>query len=166
MPISRLIGILTLFFVYQVSTSSGQDPFQYNHPELEWSTFETEHYFVHFHQGTQRTAELVGKIAEDIYIPVTKLYDYEPSGKIHFIIKDTDDYSNGAAYFFDNKIEIWAQNLDYIMRGTKNWLRDVVTHEFVHMISIQKSINSGTLSGSLRIFEQAAQLLILLNTDH
>lgn len=139
---SRLIVLLTLFFVCQVSTSIGQDPFQYNHPELEWSTFETEHYFVHFHQGTQRTAELVGKIAEDIYIPVTKFYDYEPSGKIHFIIRDTDDYSNGGAYFFDNKVEIWAQNMDYIMRGTKNWLRDVVTHEFVHMISIQKLIKT------------------------
>jgi Tol biopolymer transport system component len=139
---SRLTKIFALIFILQVSTSQGQDPFAYNHPELDWKTFETEHYFVHFHQGTQRTAKLIGKIAEDIYIPVTKLYDYEPSGKVHFIVKDTDDYSNGGAYFFDNKIEIWAQNLDYIMRGTKNWLRDVVTHEFVHMISIQKSVKT------------------------
>ena len=126
----------------QLSISYGQDPFAYNHPELDWKTFETEHYFVHFHQGTRRTAELVGKIAEDIYMPVTSLYDYQPSGKIHFIIKDTDDYSNGGAYFFDDKVEIWSQNLDYIMRGTKNWLRDVVTHEFIHMIQIQKSIKT------------------------
>jgi len=144
MPMSRFIRILTLLFIFQVSISFGQDPFAYNHPELDWSTFETEHFFVHFHQGTRHTAELVGKIAEDIYIPVTKLYDYEPSGKVHFIIKDTDDYSNGGAFFFDNKIEIWSQNLDYIMRGTKNWLRDVVTHEFVHIISIQNSIKTST----------------------
>jgi Tol biopolymer transport system component len=139
---SRLVRIITVLFILPASILLGQDPFQYNHPDLDWSTFETEHFFVHFHQGTRRTAGLVGKIAEDIYIPVTKLYDYEPSGKVHFIIKDTDDYSNGGAYFFDNKIEIWAQNLDYIMRGTKNWLRDVVTHEFVHMISIQKSVKT------------------------
>jgi Tol biopolymer transport system component len=123
-----------------VSLSEAQDPFQYNHPELEWKTIETEHFKIHFHQGTQRTAQIVGNIAEDIYHPMTGLYDYEPEGKIHFIIKDTDDYSNGGAYFFDNKVEIWAENLDYVMRGTKNWLRDVVTHEFAHMISIQKSI--------------------------
>jgi Tol biopolymer transport system component len=138
----RLIIILILVIIFQISSSQGQDPFAYNHPELNWSTFETEHYYVHFHQGTRRTAELVGKIAEDIYEPVTNLYDYQPSGKIHFIIKDTDDYSNGGAYFFDNKVEIWSQNLDYIMRGTKNWLRDVVTHEFTHMIQIQKSIKT------------------------
>lgn len=112
----------------------------YTHPELKWLSFETEHFFIHFHEGTRRSAEIVGKIAEDIYEPVTTLYDYRPSGKIHFIIRDTDDYSNGGAYFFDDKVEIWTQNMDYIMRGTKNWLRDVVTHEYVHMVSIQKSI--------------------------
>ena len=140
---STLKKLTVLLLIAQGSISVAQDIFFY-HPELDWSTFETEHFYVHFHQGTQRTAELVGKIAEDIYVPVTKLYDYQPEGKIHFIIKDTDDYSNGAAYFFDNKIEIWAQNLDYIMRGTKNWLRDVVTHEFIHMIQIQKSIKTST----------------------
>ncbi len=111
-----------------------------NHPELEWKSFETGHFYVHFHQGTERTAILVAKIAEDIFEPVTGLYAFVPEEKYHFIIKDTDDYSNGGAFFFDNKIEIWAENLDYVMRGTKNWLRDVVTHEFTHMISIQKSI--------------------------
>jgi Tol biopolymer transport system component len=111
-----------------------------NHPELEWKSFLTEHFVVHFHQGTYRTASLVGEIAEDIYGPVTALYNYQPAGKIHFIIRDSDDYSNGGAYFFDNKIEIWAENLDYVLRGTRNWLRDVVTHEFTHMISIQNSI--------------------------
>ena len=141
---SRLVSVFIFLIFLCNSIVFGQEPFQYNHPELDWNSFESEHFFVHFHQGTKRTAILVGKIAEDIYLPITKLYDYEPSGKVHFIIKDTDDYSNGGSYFFDNKIEIWAQNLDYIMRGTKNWLRDVVTHEFVHMISIQKCIKTST----------------------
>jgi hypothetical protein len=128
--------LVSFFFAVQAQ----HDPALYNHPELDWSTFETEHFVVHFHQGTRRTAELVGNIAEDIYYPLTNLYQYQPKGKVHFIIRDTDDISNGASYFFDNKIEIWAENMDYIMRGTKNWLRDVVTHEFTHMIQIQKSM--------------------------
>ena len=97
----------------------------YNHPELDWKSFDTEHFIIHFHQGTYRTANVIGKVAEDIYKPVTNLYNYKPKDKVHFIVKDTDDYSNGGAYFFDNKIEIWAENLDYIMRGTRDWLRDV-----------------------------------------
>ncbi len=127
---------------------------EYNHPELRWKTFETEHFVVHFPQGAKRTALLVGKIAEEDYPHVTGLYQYWPKDKIHFIIKDTDDYSNGGAFFFDNKVEIWASNLDYIMRGTKNWLRDVVTHEFTHMISIQNMIKTNLTFpyGFLQVF--------------
>ena len=29
----------------------------YNHPELDWKTLETEHFKIHFHQGTERSAE-------------------------------------------------------------------------------------------------------------
>jgi hypothetical protein len=114
----------------------------YNHPELQWKTFETEHFIVHFPVGARRTALEVSKIAEEIYPHVTGVYNYEPAGKIQFVIRDTDDYSNGGAYFLDDKVEIWASNLDYILRGTTNWLRNVVTHEFTHMISIQKMIKS------------------------
>jgi len=108
----------------------------YNHPELKWQTIETEHFAVHFHQGELRTAEQVAKIAEDVYKPISSLYNYEPDTKVHFIIKDYDDNSNGASYYYDNKIEIWAPPMDFHLRGTHNWLRDVVTHEFTHIISL------------------------------
>ena len=153
---SRLIRNL-LFFLLWVSMLAGGAAAQiwpYNHPELEWETFETEHFTIHFHKGTRRTALIVAKVAEEIYPHVTAVYEYWPADKIHFVIRDTDDYSNGGAFFFDNKVEIWASNLDYIMRGTKNWLRDVVTHEFTHMISIQKMIKTNLTFpyGFLQIF--------------
>jgi len=114
----------------------------YWHPELKWYTFDTPHFVVHYHQGTRRTAFMAAKIIEDIYPGVTALYDFEPKEKVHLIIKDVDDYSNGGAFFFNNKIEIWANNLDFVMRGTTNWLRNVLTHEFTHIVSIQKTIKT------------------------
>ncbi|MDZ7264474.1 MAG: biopolymer transporter Tol [candidate division KSB1 bacterium] len=111
-------------------------PVEYNHPELEWYTIDSEHFQVHYHKEAERTAALVTKIAEEIYAPITSLYLYEPDGKIHFIIRDHDDYSNGGAYYYDNKIEIWATPMDFVLRGNHNWLRNVVTHEFTHMISL------------------------------
>jgi Tol biopolymer transport system component len=139
----RFVLIPVLLFILHLSAFAQLEI--YNHPELKWQTFETEHFVIHFHQGTKRSALLIAKIAEDIHPHLTKLYNYEPNGKIHFIIKDTDDYSNGGAFFFDDKVEIWANNLDYIMRGTQNWLRNVVTHEYSHMISIQKMIKTNLL---------------------
>lgn len=111
-------------------------PVEYNHPELSWLTVETDHFQVHYHKGAERTAALVAKIAEEIYPPITSLYLYEPDGKIHFIIRDHDDFSNGITYYYDNKIEIWATPMDFVLRGNHNWLRNVVTHEFTHMISL------------------------------
>ncbi|MFI5251377.1 MAG: biopolymer transporter Tol [Bacteroidota bacterium] len=118
-----------------------QDDFY--HPELEWHTIETKHFFVNFHDGEERTARAIAKIAEDIYGPVTTLYNHEPDQKVSFVVKDYDDYSNGAAYFFDNKIEIWASSLDFDLRGTHNWLRNVITHEFTHVVQIQTSLKFG-----------------------
>ncbi|MCH7859893.1 MAG: PD40 domain-containing protein, partial [Candidatus Marinimicrobia bacterium] len=108
----------------------------YNHPELEWETFETEHFLIHFHQGTERSAREAATVAEKIYGPVTRMYQHEPAAKTHLIIKDVDDDSNGLAYFFDNKIEIWARPLDYDLRGSHRWMQDVITHEFVHIVQL------------------------------
>ncbi len=111
-----------------------------NNSHVDWETIETKHFYVHYYSGTERSAKVISKIAEEIYEPITSLYKYEPDTKISFVIKDFDDYSNGAAYFFDNKIEIFAPALDFDLRGTHNWLRNVVTHEFTHIIQLQSSM--------------------------
>jgi len=141
---NRTLGtrFLFLLFTLLLVRFSFAQLVEYNHAELKWQSFESEHFYVHFARGTERTALVVDKIAEEIYPHVTALYDYQPEGKIHFVIRDVDDYSNGGAFFLDNKVEIWSSNLDYIMRGATNWLRNVVTHEFTHMISIQKMMKS------------------------
>lgn len=108
----------------------------YNHPELHWYTISTEHCEVHFHDGTERTAREVARVLEEVYEPITSLYQYEPDGKVHFIIRDHDDNSNGAAYYYDQKVEIWAPALDFELRGTHDWIANVVTHEFSHIVSL------------------------------
>lgn len=112
------------------------------HPELEWYTIQGKNCYVHFHEESERTARVVAKIVDEIWEPITKLYDYEPE-PVHFVIKDIDDYSNGATYFFDNKIEIWASALDFDLRGSHNWLRNVISHEFTHLVQIQAALKVG-----------------------
>lgn len=108
-------------------------------PSLEWKTISTEHFDVHYHVGAEWTARQVADIVEEIHPHVTGLYKYDP-GRVNFIVKDTDDYANGAAFYYDNKIEIWATNLEFGFRGTTEWLRNVVTHEYIHMVSIQAAM--------------------------
>ena len=124
-----------------VSSGFAQDDFI--HPELKWYTIETKHFYIDYHDGEERTAQMVAKIAEEMYGPVTSLYHHEPTQKVSFVIFDNDDYSNGETYFFDNKIDIWASNLDFALRGTHNWLRNVVTHEFTHDVELQTAMKFG-----------------------
>ena len=72
---------------------------QYNHPELNWYTFETDHFKVHFHDETEMTAREAATVAEMIYPPITEFYEYEPDQNTHLILIDPDDNSNGAAYY-------------------------------------------------------------------
>lgn len=113
------------------------------HPEKKWFTIETKHFYINFHEGADRTAKVAAKIAEEVYGPITSLYDFEPNEKVVFIITDLSDIANGATDFYGNRIGIYATPLDFELRGTTNWLRNVITHEFTHAIQIQSAMKFG-----------------------
>jgi len=136
----NIVLLLALFYFCFLAFAQDED---FHHPELEWQTIETEHFYVHFHNGTERTAKEVAGIAESIYKPVTEMYNHKPDGRVHIVIRDYDDYSNGGAYFYDNKIEIRCPALDYELRGIHPWLWNVVTHEFTHIVQIQTTMKFG-----------------------
>ncbi len=136
-PFFYLIALFLLFIPIKVFSQF--DP----HPELDWFTIETKNFYVHYHSGTERTASTIAKIAEEVYGPITSLYEYKPNEKVHFIVNDVSDVANGATDYFGNRIEIFASALDYDLRGTHNWLRNVVTHEFTHAIQVQAAMKYG-----------------------
>lgn len=145
---SSFILLLALLLVPAVQAQVSPSFYDYARPTLDWYTISTEHFNVVFHAdaeggGSSRTAQVVARIAEDIYGPITSLYGHEPNTKVGIILKDYEDYSNGAAYFFDNKIEIWSPALDTPLRGDHNWLRNVITHEFTHMVQVQTAMKAG-----------------------
>ena len=130
-----LLGLGLVFLSGEIPAQ----PAEYPHPKLKWYTIESDHFEVYYHEGTERTAFTLLKIAEEVYGPITELFQYEPKSKIRVVVKDTDDYSNGGAYYYDNKILIWVNSMDWDLRGTHNWLRNVFTHEFSHIIQLGAS---------------------------
>ena len=129
---------------FTLLVSIGLAEVEYNHPEFNWHTFETENFQIHFHDETEMTAREAATVAEVIYPKITEFYDFKPKEKTHLILIDPDDYSNGAAYYYDNKIMIWASPLDFELRGSHRWLQNVITHEFAHIVSLQKAMKAGT----------------------
>ncbi len=114
--------------------------YNYPHNHLDWYTIESEHYMIHFQTGNSRTAKVVSRAAEEVYPHLTELYDHEPDGKISIVLRDREDYANGAAYFFDNKIDIWVPPLQTHLRGTHDWIRNVISHELTHIIQLQAAM--------------------------
>ena len=137
-----VLALTLLFFFAPVATQAQTDPEFYDYPynHLSWFSIESEHFIVHFQEGNSRSAKVVSRIAEEIYAPITDLYQYEPDTKVSIVLKDREDYSNGAAYFFDNKIDIWVPSLDTPLRGSHNWMRNVISHEFTHIVQIQAAM--------------------------
>jgi hypothetical protein len=137
MRLTRLLLLCIPFALYS-------QQFFTNHPEIDWQVLETENFTIYYSQETAYTAAMTTKIVEEIIGPIQRMYDFTPEKKYAIILKDVDDYSNGGAFFFNDKVEIWAQNLDYPMRGTSHWLYNVLAHELTHMINIQASIKTNT----------------------
>ena len=59
---------LFLFFGFNVNVFAQFTEF---HPELDWFTIKGEHIEVHYHAEAKRTAEVVAKIADEIWGPIT-----------------------------------------------------------------------------------------------
>lgn len=107
-----------------------------NHPEIRWYSSETEHFRFHYEKGLRKAAEACAARAEAVYPEITSLYGWEPAGKTDFLVYD-EDYSNGWAIASLNTMAIWDADLGFELRGTHDWIRDVVAHEFSHVVSIQ-----------------------------
>lgn len=116
---------------------------RYNHSEIDWKTIETDHFKIHYYDATEMSARETATVAETIYPSVTSQYQFQPFAKTDIIITDTDDFSNGVTYYYDNKIVIWATPLDFELRGSHRWLQNVITHEFAHIVSIQSALKFG-----------------------
>jgi len=137
--IKKVLSSITLILMIIVPYKKLLSQFD-SHPELDWFTIETKNFYVHYHTGTERTANTIAKIAEEVYGPITNLYKHKPEEKVSFIVNDVSDVANGAADYYGNRIEIFATSLDYDLRGTHNWLRNVITHEFTHIVQVQASM--------------------------
>lgn len=129
-----LLILIPLFRVLPAQVLPSDLSYPANH--LEWFTIRSDHFDIHFQEGNEESALAISAIADGVYTPVTHFYDHQPSGRTSIVLRDRADYSNGAAYFYDNKIEIYLPSIDIQLRGTHHWLRNVITHEFTHIVQL------------------------------
>ncbi len=103
-------------------------------------TIHTDHYYITFASGTERTARRVAEVAEEIFPQLAAAFQYyDEYAPIHINVRDDSDYGNGSASDYTNEVNIWASNVDWEIRGEHDWIRNVLTHEIAHVITLDKA---------------------------
>jgi Tol biopolymer transport system component len=109
-----------------------------NEAHIDWRTAETEHFRFHYAAELEPVAGYIAGIAEGVAETKMKRYQIRLPNKVEFLIRE-DIFSNGWANSLQNVMTVWISDWDFPIRSTHNWLKDVVTHEFSHLVSIQSS---------------------------
>lgn len=121
-------------------------------PDLQFRTMTSGRFDIHFHQGEEALAARLVRIIEDAAPAVERRYG-TPRRRVHVILVDQTDVANGWATVIPyNLIEIAAappQSRSTIGH-TDDWLRLVFTHEYTHILHLEKS--RGWFGGLRRIF--------------
>ena len=110
----------------------------FNHPEIEWKSVVTRHFVIHFYDKTEPAVYAAWKIAEEAYESFNSLYMFSYGNKIHLALADYDDFSNGFASWTDRSIMVWVPDSRFDLRSNTTWLRDVITHELAHIMSLER----------------------------
>jgi len=125
--------------------------FAFNHPEIKWKSVTTSHFIIHYYDKTEPAVYATWKIAEDAYAGLSSLYEYDEREKISIALADYDDYSNGFASWTDGSIMIWVTDARFDLRGNSTWLRNVITHELAHIVTLEKKSRTQLLDWTLEL---------------
>lgn len=110
----------------------------------------TDHFTVYFNPNTENTAKRIADVAEEVFEALASSFKfYDHFSRIHILVHDEEDFSNGFANYYENRVEIWASDLDFpYLRGTHEWIKLVVTHELAHIVSLRMA-SKGILNAAL-----------------
>ncbi|MCU1385551.1 MAG: repeat-containing protein [Acidobacteria bacterium] len=109
-------------------------------PLLRFRAMPTEHFVIYFHQGEDRLAQRLGMIAEETWHALQRPLDVTPPRRTRVVLADQTEVFNGYATPLPyDTIVIYTvapsgSGLDF-----GDWLRVAFTHEFTHIVHLDRS---------------------------
>jgi hypothetical protein len=112
-------------------------------PALRFRRIPTEHFVIHFHQGTEPLARRLAAIAEEAWVAVQRpLGVRRPPPLTHVVLVDQSELANGSATPLPyNTVVVttaWPAGSEFI-GDVDDWLQLVFTHEFTHIVHLDRS---------------------------
>ncbi|MBD3419555.1 MAG: hypothetical protein GF398_05485 [Chitinivibrionales bacterium] len=131
MKLYRIISIVFALFILHTESPA----FRFNSFGREFYTIESKHFKAHYTEGLQQVAERALVIAERLYDTYENKYHIKLPKKTDMLVVNSQ-FGNGWAIDLINTFLISSNAFDYNLRGTHDWLEDVVAHEYAHIVSI------------------------------
>ena len=120
-----------------------------NYPDLDWKVIKTEHFNVFYPVSKDPDAEhyingeLTGRktayVAEEMYPLVCGQFNFYLDETINIVMLDQTDHLTGYTVPMYDWIVVSGRHSDGLwrMRGHHDWLRNVMYHEYAHVVSLK-----------------------------
>jgi Tol biopolymer transport system component len=133
------LKFLILVLVFFIQSSQAQDDLHYNTYGMKVYTMESDHFRISYTPGLEYSAKEAGDQLEKLYKIYSDIYSVKLPTKTEVLVIEGED-PNGFAFANLNMIVLWSTDIDVSLRGTREWMRGVPSHEFAHIVSIWTSL--------------------------
>lgn len=111
-------------------------------PALRFQRIETSHFIIYFHPGEAGTARRLARVAEETWQALREALGPTVPVRTHVVLADQSDSANGWAtpLPYDTIVlsATWPAGFESIGHAD-DWLRVVFTHEFTHIVHLDRS---------------------------
>ncbi len=112
-------------------------------PALRFRATTTEHFVIYFHQREEPLARRLAVVAETVWRQLQRSLGVRPPRRTHVVVADQTELANGFAtpvpYDTVFITAVGPAPTDFI-GNTDDWLRLVFTHEFTHIVHLDRSV--------------------------
>ena len=111
-------------------------------PAVEWKTLVTPHFRVNYAAENEEVARLAAGYAEEAHQILSPWLELVPENRTEMTIVDHEDMVQGYSFPLPNN-QIWlyltSPASDQLMSRYDSWLRDLVLHEYTHLLHLEKT---------------------------
>src|SRR6185369_15886981 len=128
--------VLALIVLFGLTGAAGAAKLD---PSFVFSTIETPHFSIHYHQGLEAVARKTALFAEQAHADLVKQYLWEPGGRTQLVLIDNTDFANGFATALPYNtiyLQVVPPSLSSTLGEYDDWLKSLITHEYTHIVTL------------------------------
>lgn len=126
-----LLGAVAALAVLPTDALANRDP--------RWRTLETEHFVIHYYQGSEAAADRAAVALERAHARLAPDLGHSPRLRTQVVMTDGTDSANGSATvlpFPRINANVTAPDSMSVLESYDDWLDVLLTHEYTHVVHI------------------------------